>query len=106
MGQSAHLGDEMETSLGPLIALQLPEQILCCLLSFIKHGGEDDVTRGLFAKSSRVWGAFVCMDRPRGRTWWEGQVAIGVRHELEMFVQLFSNNSRERWGNLLQFGSC
>lgn len=44
-----------------VIALQLLEQILCCLLSFIKHGGEDDVTRGLFAKSSRVWGAFVCM---------------------------------------------
>lgn len=31
------------------------------------------------------------MDRPSGCTWQEGQVAIGVVHKLEMFVQPFSN---------------
>lgn len=31
------------------------------------------------------------MDRLSCCTWWEGQVAIGVVHKLEMFVQPFSH---------------
>lgn len=84
-----------------VIALRLKEQIHVRLLNFIKLGGEDDATKELFAKSSRVQGAHVCMDRLR-----EGQVAIGVLHTLEMFVQPFPDRNREGWGNSLQLESC
>lgn len=41
----------------------------------------------------------LCMCGPtKGCTWQEGQVAIGVLHKLEMFVQPFSNKKSSREG--------